>query len=192
MDMSSSPSSGSMSRLGTSPSQSAGQIETKKSGHSRQSSAGRIIESGLSLIKGHSRRGSDQNTAHKRQGSDGKRPASKPSPAAASNPFDEPPKQNKTGSLKPPKSESANPFDEPSSTGAKNLFESGRSSSSGANPFESKAANPFEDKPTNPFEEATPGNPFGEEPSNPFMDEPKTRSKPSNPFGEETGNNPFE
>ena len=188
--MSSSPSAGVAGRLGTSP--SAAPADTRKSGHSRQSSAGRIIESGLSLMKGHSRRGgSDQNTTHKRQESDGKRPTSKLPPSSAPNPFDEPSKPTKTVSLKPAKAESANPFDEPSS-GAKNLFDSDKTHSTDANPFESKPSNPFEEKASNPFEESTPNNPFEDEPSNPFMDEPKSRSKPSNPFEEKAVKNPFE
>lgn len=168
----------------------------KPPGHSRQSSAGRMFESGLSFIKGHSRRSSDQGSGHSKSTTPqpGKNPfedepkstrpvqaltTSRPANSASSNPFEdeETSKNPFEETVKPPK-QRLNRF-EPSN----NPFEEPKKSSQGSNRFESRP-------PTNPFEQESGGNPFEEdlnpftEPDNPFLndDGTKTQSQSSNPF----------
>ncbi|XP_067936839.1 uncharacterized protein [Watersipora subatra] len=131
---------------------------TKPTGHKRQRSAGKAINSGLSFVKGHIRQSSDQSS---------RSATSSPSRAgnskASNNSFAEPPT---TASILP----SATPARQPA---ASNLFEE----PARLNPFVESAA-------ANPLEEASGAHPF-EESSNPFMDD---LTAGSNPFEEGSKN----
>ncbi|XP_067935416.1 vacuolar protein sorting-associated protein 11 homolog isoform X2 [Watersipora subatra] len=131
---------------------------TKPTGHKRQTSAGKAINSGLSFIKGHIRQSSNQSS---------RSATSSPSQAgnskASNNSFVEPPTTASTLPSATPAGQPAafNPFEEPARP----------------NPFVESAA-------ANPFEEASGAHPT-EESSNPFMDD---LTAGSNPFEEKSKN----